>query len=261
MIQQGWWFIQKHLKNLNNDFRLSKEIFDGNTLTAGLYLAHYTDKDNWSLGNPMLMTNTPHATPITLSYVQGGSTYQITNPQGILSYGQGFNILEHGTGDNKAFYLSDSWRWGNWLFDAGGRVENTNVDQFTCNQKNVDLDGNPLTLWDNSAQICDGTYTKLNYDKTHPSYTIGANYDIADNMSAYIRGSTGGHFNDFDNGIRGSGGNFAPMQKLHIFEYGFKWQTDWAFIDVSAYHRQFTACRSRTSSRAYRRTATAIQRR
>src|SRR5262249_4192822 len=43
VIQQGWWFIQKHLTNLNNDFRLSKEIFDGNTLTAGVYLAHYTD--------------------------------------------------------------------------------------------------------------------------------------------------------------------------------------------------------------------------
>jgi hypothetical protein len=240
VIQQGWWFIQKHLENINNDFRLSKEIFDGNTLTAGLYLAHYTDRDNWSLGNPMLMTNKPNATPITLSYVQGGSTYQITNPQGILSYGQGFNILEHGTGDNKAFYLADSWRWGNWLFDVGGRVENTNVDQFTCNQKNVDLDNNPLTLYDNSAQICDGTYTKLNYDKTHPSFTIGANYDIADNMSAYIRGSSGGHFNDFDNGIRGSGGNFSPMQKVHNFEYGWKWQTEWAFIDVAAYHRQFT---------------------
>src|SRR6185437_16726676 len=124
VIQQGWWKIQKHLTNLNNDFRLSKEIFDGNTLTAGLYLAHYTDRDNWSLGNPMLMTNTPNATPIPLSFVDGGNTYQITNPQGIISYGAGFNILEHGTGDNKAFYLADTWKVDRWLFDIGGRVEN-----------------------------------------------------------------------------------------------------------------------------------------
>ncbi len=249
VIQQGWWFIQKHLENFNNDFRLSKEIFDGNTLTGGLYLAHYTDRDNWSLGNPMLMTNTPNATPITLSYVDNGVTKFITNPQGILGYGKGFNILEHGTGDNKAFYLADSWRWNNWLFDVGGRIENIDVDQYTCNQKNVDLDGDPNTLWDNNAQICNGTYTKLNYDKTHPSFTIGANYDIADNMSAYIRGSTGGHFNDFDNGIRGTNGNFSPMQKVHNFEYGWKWQSEWAFIDVSAYHRQFTGLtNNRTNS-------------
>src|SRR5581483_2147787 len=81
VIQQGWWFIQKHLRNANNDFRLSKDIFDGNTLTAGLYVAHYTDRDNWSLGNPMLMTNTPNATPIVLTYQQGGNTYFVTNPQ------------------------------------------------------------------------------------------------------------------------------------------------------------------------------------
>jgi len=249
VIQQGWWFIQKHLTNLNNDFRLSKEIFDGNTLTAGLYLAHYTDRDNWSLGNPMLMTNTPNATPITLSYVQGGQTFQITNPQGILSYGQGFNILEHGTGDNKAFYMSDSWKVDRWLFDLGGRIENTDVDQYTCNQKNVDLDNNPLTLYDNTAQICDGTFTKLNYNKTHPSFTGGVNYELADNMSVYGRASSGGHFNDFDNGIRGSGGNFAPMQKVRNFEYGWKWQTDWAFIDVTGYHRLFSGLQnSRTSS-------------
>jgi outer membrane cobalamin receptor len=252
VIQQGLWFIQKNLRNLNNDFRISKEIFDGNTLTAGVYLAHYIDDDNWSLGNPMLMTNTPNANPVTLSYVQGGNTYYITNPQGILSYGQGYNIVEHGVGNNKAFYLADSWKlWDRWLFDIGGRVENINVTQRTCNQKNVNLDGNPYTLWDNTAQICDGTYTTLHYNKTHPSFTSGLNYEIADNMSAYLRVSSGGHFNDFDNGIRGSGGDFAPMQKIRNFEYGFKYQSEWIYLDAVGYHRQFTGLtNSRTSATA-----------
>ena len=251
VIQQGWWFIQKHLTNLNNDFRLSKEIFDGNTLTAGVYLAHYTDRDNWSLGNPMLMTNTPNAKPIVLTYTDAAGTHQITTPQGILSYGQGFNILEHGTGDNRAFYLADSWKVDRWLFDIGSRVENTDVTQYTCNQKNVDLDGNPLTLFDNKAHICDGTFTKLNYNKTHPSFTAGVNYELANNMSVYARVSSGGHFDDFDNGIRGSGGNFAPMQKIRNLEYGFKYQSDWAYLDISAYHRQFSGLtNSRTSSTA-----------
>ncbi len=240
VIQQGFWFIQKHLTNLNNDFRLSKEIFDGNTLTAGVYLAHYKDRDNWSLGNPMLMTNTPNATPIVLTTTQGGQTYQITNPQGILDYGAGFNILEHGTADNKAFYLADSWRVDRWLFDAGARIENMDADQYTCNQHNIDLDGNPLTLYDNKAQVCDGTYTKLHYDKTHPAFTAGVNYELASNMSVYGRASTGAHFDDFDNGIRGSGGNFAPMQKIRNYEAGFKYQADWVYLDLSAYHRQFS---------------------
>jgi outer membrane cobalamin receptor len=240
VIQQGWWYIQKHLKNINNDFRISREIFEGNTLTAGIYLAHYTDNDNWSLGNPMLMLNQPNTKPVTLSYVSGGHTYYITNPQGILDYGNGFNILEHGTANNKAFYIADSWHVDRWLFDIGSRVENTNVNQYTCNQTFINQDGNPYTLYDNSTQVCNGTFTGLNYNKTHPSFTAGANYEISDGMSAYARVSSGGHFDDFDNGIRGTGGNFAPMQKVRNFEYGFKYQNDWAFLDISAYHRQFT---------------------
>ena len=37
VIQQGWWHIHKHLKSINNDFRLSKELFVGQYATVGLY--------------------------------------------------------------------------------------------------------------------------------------------------------------------------------------------------------------------------------
>jgi outer membrane cobalamin receptor len=239
IIDQGWWFIQKHLTNLNNDFRLSKELFDGNTLTAGLYLAHYTDRDNWSLGNHMIMTNTPNATPVILTYVVNGVTKYFTNPQGIYDYTGNFNILENGTGNNKAFYLSDSWKTGPWLFDASGRIENTDVNQHTCNRKNVDLDNNPNTLFDNGTPICDGTFDNEHYEKTHPTWTVGVNYEISNNMSVYGRANTGGHFNDFDNGIRQANGDFAPMTKVKNFEGGFKYGSEVLFLDISAYHRQF----------------------
>src|SRR2546430_1969403 len=73
-----------------------------------------------------------------------------------------------------------------------------------------------------------------------PSYTVGANYEFASNMSAYVRGNTGVHFDDFDNGIRTAGGNFAPLQTVTNFEFGFKFQNAFAYLDLSAYHRQFT---------------------
>src|SRR6185295_17439778 len=96
VIHQGWWFIHKKLQNINNDFRLSKEIFDGNTLTAGVYLAYYEMDDEWALGNQMFMTNEPNARPITVSYLNGtGQTVQQTDAQGFLDYG-GFNITEKG---------------------------------------------------------------------------------------------------------------------------------------------------------------------
>ncbi|HET7931079.1 MAG TPA: TonB-dependent receptor plug domain-containing protein [Rhodanobacteraceae bacterium] len=240
VIHQGWWYIQKHLKGFNNDFRISREIFDGNTLTAGLYLARYTDHDNWSLGNQMLMLNQSNTKPIGLTYQQNGQTIVVASPMGFVDFNDNYNIVEAGTGTNKAFYLSDSWTVGPWLLQAAGRVENINVDQRTCNQSKVDLDGDPNTLYDNTTPVCNGTWDYEHYEKTHPSFTAGANYQFNDHMSAYVRFNTGGHFDDFDNGIRGTGGNFAPMQKIRNFEGGFKYQSDVLFVDVSVYHRLFT---------------------
>ena len=235
VIGQGWWYIQKRLKSLNNDLRISKELFTGNTLTAGLYLARYTDHDNWSLGNNMLMLNQPNTQPIGLTYTQGGQTYVVANPQGFYNFNGNYNIVEAGTATNKAFYLSDSWTLGPWLLQAGGRIENIDVRQRTCNRSSVDLDGNPNTLYDNATPVCNGTWDMEHYDKTHPSFTAGANYQFNDHMSAYVRANTGGHFDDFDNGIRGAGGNFAPMQKVKNLEAGFKYGSPVLFVDVSVF--------------------------
>jgi hypothetical protein len=240
VIHQGWWYIHKHLKSLTNEFRISKEIFEGNTLTAGVYLAHYTDDDKWALGNQMLMSNTPNATPITVSYQQNGNTYQQTDSQGFLDYGA-YNIAENGSANNKAFYLSDSWRIDRWLIDAGVRVENQTAHLNVCNLTNVDLDKNPLTKYNNSVPVCNGTFARTDYDKTHPAFSVGVNYEIADNMSAYARVTKGPHFGDFDNTLRGNAtGNTPPVQKMQGGEIGFKFQNDWIFADISAYHRQFS---------------------
>ena len=240
VIQQGWWHIHKHLKSINNDFRLSKELFEGNTLTVGLYLNHSTMNDKWALGNQMLMTNEPNATPIAVSYTNGGQTFQRTDSQGFSDFG-GYHIAQHGSSTNKALYVSDTWRIGQWLLDLSGRIENQSTTNNVCNLVNRDLDANPLTLYDNAVPVCNGTYAKTEYDKTHPAWTAGVNYTFTDNMSMYGRVNTGGHFLDFDNGIRGSvTGNTPPMQKIRNYEVGFKYKSQLIYADISAYRRKFT---------------------
>lgn len=241
VIQQGWWHIHKELFMVNNDFRLSKKIFEGNTLTAGVYVAYYTMDDAWSLGNGMLMTNQPNAQPITVSFVQGGQTFQRTDPQGFADF-SGFHILERGHAVNKAFYLSDSWRLiDKLLLDASARVENQNATNRVCNRTDQNLDGNPLTLYDNVVGVCNGTFAQTDYDKTPVSWTFGANYELADNMSVYGRVNKGHHFLDFDNGIRGSTtGNTPPLQDIFNTEVGFKIQTGWLYADLTAYRKIFS---------------------
>jgi hypothetical protein len=240
VIQQGWWFIQKSLQNFADEFRVGREIFPGDTLTLGSYLAIYEDNDKWSLGNQMLMTNTPHATPINLRYVKGGSIYNLTSSQGFVDENDNFNIVEHGNARNIAGYLSNSWKSGPILFDVGARLENINVHQRTCNSSPQALSDPTFDLWDNAVPICNGTWDYEHYVRTRPTFTGGLNYEFSNNMSAYVRLNNGVHYNDFDNNIRGAKGNFAPLQVVHNYEGGFKWQSRLAYVDVSAYHRVFT---------------------
>ncbi|HEV7609759.1 MAG TPA: TonB-dependent receptor [Steroidobacteraceae bacterium] len=241
VISQGWWFIHKKLENANNDFRLSKELFDGNTLTLGLYLAYYEMDDEWALGNHMLMTNEPNARPITVSFVNAmGQTAQRTDEQGFLDGGS-FNITEKGHAFNRAVYLSDSWRIDKWLLDASVRFENEDATNRVCNLSNVNTDGDDLTIYNNAVPVCNGTFAVTDYDEDFTSWTVGANYSFTDASSAYVRVNRGGHFLDFDNGIRGSTtGNTPPMQIVRNYEAGFKFQNDLLYADISAYFRDFT---------------------
>jgi hypothetical protein len=240
VIHQGWWFIHKELENINNDFRLTKEVFEGNTLTMGLYLAYYTMDDEWALGNQMLMTNEPNARPITVRYVSGGQTFLLTDEQGLLDNGT-FAISQAGHAFNHAVYLSDSWRVDRWLFDASVRYENQDATNRVCNLSNVDTDGNPLTIYNNRVSVCNGTLAITDYDEDFTSWTVGANYSFTDAMSSYVRVNRGGHFLDFDNGIRGSTtGDTPPIQIVRNYEVGFKFENDLVYADISAFFRDFT---------------------
>ncbi|MDE2051615.1 MAG: TonB-dependent receptor plug domain-containing protein, partial [Gammaproteobacteria bacterium] len=168
VIQQGWWFIQKSLQNFADEFRASYDLFKGNTLTAGTYLAIYEDNDKWSLGNQMLMTNTPNATPILLNFAQGGNVYNLTSSQGFTNDNNNYNIVEHGNARNIAGYLSDSWSTGPWLFQAGARLENIDAHQRTCNTTARQL-STAFDLWDNAVPICNGTWDYEHYTKTRPT--------------------------------------------------------------------------------------------
>jgi hypothetical protein len=239
VIKQGWWYIQKRLQNFVDEARVSKEVFEGNTATLGTYLTWYSDDDNWSLGNQMLMLNKPNTTAVLLNYVQNGQIYHLTSPQGIVDSNGNFNITEHGNGRNIAGYIADSWKWNAFLFDTAVRLENINVHQRTCNTTQQPL-GDPVhDLWDNNVPICNGTFDYEHYDKTRPTWTVGLNYEITDFMSVYGRVNNGVHYDDFDNGIRGQKGDFAPLEIMKNYEFGYKFQQKWLYLDVNAYHKQF----------------------
>jgi outer membrane receptor protein involved in Fe transport len=250
VITEQVWFVRKKITNVTDEFRLNYDFGNGNTLTAGTYVAHYTDNDQWSLSSNVLMDNVPNASPILLQAVQGGNIYDVTSPQGIVNSNGGYYIEEQGEATNIALYLSDSWKINNWLFDASARLEHMDMTQQTTNQSPVQM-GSQYDLWDNAVSLPNGTYSYAGKINTIPTFSVGANYEFTDHMSAYVRVNNGVHFANFDdvrcntNGPLSAAANVhcpsttIPLQTMRNYEAGFKIQNRYTYIDASVYDKEF----------------------
>ncbi|MGC1521793.1 MAG: TonB-dependent receptor [Steroidobacteraceae bacterium] len=245
VITEQVWFVRKKITSVSDEFRLNEDFGNGNTLTAGLYAAHYTDNDQWSISSNVLMDNVPNASPIILQAVQGGNIYDVTSPQGIVNANGGYYIEEQGQATNIALYLSDSWKINNWLFDASARLEHMDMTQQTTNQSPVQL-GSQYDLWDNAVDLPNGTYTRASKTNTIPTFSLGANYEFTDHMSAYVRVNNGVHFANFDDirtntqvAVNGTSTNDVPLQTMRNYEGGFKIQNRYTYIDASVYDKTF----------------------
>ena len=244
VITEQVWLVRKKIVNVTDEFRLAKELFDGNTLTVGVYAAHYTDNDNWSLGSNVLMNNVPNASPIILQGTAGGNIYNVTSSQGIVSANGGYQILEQGKATNVAAYLSDSWKISSLLLDASIRVEHIDLKQQTTNLSPKQL-GSQFDLWDNAVELPNGTYSHGREVNTMPTFSVGANYEFSDHMSAYVRVNNGVFFDNFDavrcqnyNGSSNCPSN-PPLNTVRNYEGGFKVQNRYTYIDLAVYDKEF----------------------
>lgn len=245
VITEQVWFVQKKITNITDEFRLAKDFGNGNTLTTGVYLAHYTDNDNWSLGSNVLINNVPNASPIILQGTAGGNIYNVTSPQGIVSANGGYQILEQGQATNIAAYLSDSWKISQWLLDASVRVEHIDLTQQTTNLSPKQM-GSQYDLWDNAVELPNGTYSYGREHNTIPTFSVGANYQFTHQMSAYVRVNNGVFFDNFDavrcnvyNGSNGCPSN-PPLNRVQNYEVGFKLQNRYTYVDASVYDKEFS---------------------
>jgi outer membrane receptor protein involved in Fe transport len=245
IVTQQVWYVQKKITNVTDEFRVNKDFGNGDTLTFGVYTAHYTMNDNWSISSNVLITNQPNASPIILSATSGGHIYQVSSPQGIVNSNGGYYILQNGDATNVAAYISDQWKVDRWIFDISGRLEHINLSQETSNTTNVQM-GTAYDLWDNAVSLPNGTDSHGHENNTMPTGSVGANYEFTDHMSAYARINNGVSLENFDdvrcNVNNGSNGcpNHTPIATMQNYELGFKVQNQWTLADLSVYRKDFS---------------------
>jgi len=240
------WDVQKKITSVTDEFRVADDFGNGDVLTFGAYVAHYTDNDSWELGANVLTTNTPNASPILLTAVSGGNLYDVSSSQGIYNANGSYNILEQGVATNVAAYLSDSWKIDQWLLDASVRLEHINLTQQTTNLSPVQL-GSAFDLWDNAVNLPNGTYSYAGERNTMPTFSVGANYEFNDHFSAYGRINDGVFFDNFDevrcntNLVQNERCNDnPPLSTIKNYEAGIKVQNIYTYIDASIYEKEFS---------------------
>jgi hypothetical protein len=225
----------------SNEIHLSQEVFEGNTLTIGNITSLYGLSELYYTGAHLLLQAQNNPSPIDIALTNGSTTYQLTNSQGFLSGPSGAN-LDLGTGYNTAFFVSDSWKLGKWLFDAGMRAEREVLRETAENTLNGNYTSDPTLLWARGLSFAPGTVT-YPLDQTASSYSVGANYEIDPSMSAYVRVNQGVHFLSFSDLTAGgfvAGGASPPVERAHNYEFGYKYQNPYIYADLAAFYRSFS---------------------
>ena len=234
VLSAGIWSVEKNIKAFTDELRISKEVAPGHRLTAGVYLADFSTDDQWYLGNSHLMTATPNARPINVAL-----------DNGVIVSGNGhdgasfYTLHENLNGRNAALFLSDEWKISDKLtVDGGARYERQRIDGTINNPVSIDLDGNPLTIYNNSASVTGPTNTLVDRKDHASSYTVGALYKVARDFSVFARMNSGVSFPQFDT-IRDFGDR-APMIKIKQVEAGVKTVGSFYSAYLTAFHTEFS---------------------
>jgi outer membrane receptor protein involved in Fe transport len=229
----GFWMVDKKIQSFTDEVRLTRDLFPGNALTVGAYLASYSSDDTWYLGNNMLITATPNAQLINLVLKGAPKDIQVTN-NGLLS-GAFYALVDNFNGLNKAAFLSDQWRIGPWLLDGGVRLEWETINGTIENDSNVDLDSNPLTLYNNKTNVAGGGWIPYNFGSRVPSWSLGVNYEFSSQMSVFGRANQGYHLPSFDDLRNGQ----PESQHITSVEIGTRAQTGTVYGVIDLFHRVF----------------------
>ena len=220
VIQIEPWAVSKHLQSFTEEAHVSKEIVKANTLTLGVYFSDYSATDLWYLGNQELVTLESRPRLVNVALDNGVKA----SLNGMTSSAFNFDDKSSWTGRNVALYVADEWKPFDALrLDVGIRRENQRLDGTLENTSTGDLDGNPLTIYDNNLAYFNGSNTTYHEAATRNSWTLGANYDFSKQYSLFVRANSGVHFPMFDDVRSGTGGSpgFADIEKISQYEVGF----------------------------------------
>ncbi|OWK32862.1 TonB-dependent receptor [Sphingomonas mucosissima] len=249
VLRAGIWEVRKKISSFVADTALEWTA-GNNKLTGGFYYTNFTSRDQWALGNQVLLTAEPNARRLDMGVTSAAGTAQQATLRGFTS-GPAFQVRGWYEGQDLAFYAVDEFQITPELrIDGGIRWQRHIVDGTLSTPRtaaqggNVNLDGNPNTLYDNSVTVL-GPLRNIRYRDDAWSWTAGVNYDFSRSVGVFARYSRGNSFPQFDNLREASAADIANNTGLAVvaevdtYEGGLKVSTDIANLYATVFHNRF----------------------
>ncbi|MBV8603096.1 MAG: TonB-dependent receptor [Pelomonas sp.] len=231
VMSAGIWYVDKNVHAFTNDARVNVDAGGGHTLSLGLYLASDASHDLWYLGNSMVITPSNHAQLVNVA-LNNGVKVTRNGFDGAATYALDASY----NGTNTALTLADEWKISPQVdADAGLRWEHAKVSGSVGQPSTGDLDGNPLTLYDNSASYLSGTYAPIDFSKSKLTYTLGGSYLVSDTMNLFARLNSGARFPAFDDLRSGD----TAVETSRQYEVGLKTGGRNYSLFLTAFYNQF----------------------
>ena len=230
------WHVVKPISAIQDQLQLRKS-FGKHTLAIGAYFANYTQDNHWNFTDVLVDARDQ---PRFLDLI-------ITPPSGIPDSvtKNGFrNFLStyaNGSGSSSiaSGVLGGEIQLTNQLrADLGVRVEYDNYQQNKENTSKIDLDGNPLTTYDNET-FGNGSFLHFTRNITDWAGSLGLNYRMNDNFAFYAAGSRGYKMPELDfllNATAQAQVDLAQAKEVQSVEGGVKAQFGRAAVTLGGFY-------------------------
>jgi outer membrane receptor protein involved in Fe transport len=203
-------------------------------MSVGLYLADYSMKDAWSLGNLLLMDVSDRPRRLALAGV--------TDANGFTKYST-FNLLTDYDATAYSVYAADEWQVTDALrLDFGVRYDTQDIEgtiragsQEVAPGVPTDLDGNPATTYDRGVSLIGANRSTVDEDFNNTAFSLGFNYEFSRQHAVfghYTDSAKLPHFDDVRNGV---------LQKDSVtnIELGYKTSLDTLVVFATLFQTEF----------------------
>ena len=210
IAETGWWHVDKPMRDFTNQFQLSYDA-EAHSLNAGVYFTNYSMSELWHWHDILTdVQGNPRMLDLMVTDTQG-NTVQVTE-NGFTQYGSTY-LNHQATATKTAVYAGDEWQVTEQVrIDVGGRLEHAVFRGNTESGREVNLDNDPNTLYDNGVLVGSDSVQSYRYGFTEWALSGGVNYSISDRYAVFGRFTRGFRMPDFDQWA------FSPGAKGNVEE-------------------------------------------